>query len=569
MNIRDIVKKHLMEAQMSRDTEAFLLNKWKGASPEAVKKIFDWFESVKNSFPLEPDKVKGGLLSFLGWFNGSSPSREKFDLKNVRDIRSYSLPQIKRLWSEFKSEPLFTGEEGEGPNLSVDEVFYKNVDSSAPSSTSIQNYFKNPDSVSENDKNRLSELFEKSKELWFGTRHLIFEDDGFRVYNVPDQATSIAFGWYLYFMRYKYNYSGSNWCTTTPSANNFFQSKRGDRSFYFVIDESKFPQSEDNRNASSSDGPNFYLSALQVMSPSSYDRSQFKVTGIHNPGEPSYDAQNLLRLYPKLAPLLDTDKLQYVKWSQNDQIDKGRNVDPVSRINEREGDEYEFAVRPPNEKLEYINRQGAVLRKAKSWMSMNEAMKKQYSFATLTRDNMYDKFSNSELFKALSQAERKTLDNRINIVRPNEGGIKLIIKNIMQNDFYVDERLSLDKDYISLYKSRSSGKFGIYNLREDNWVNFDGVMFDDEYKQISEKPYKTKDGKRFFAIIYSRTSTPDDTSFYVLLPVTGNKIDGYFVSAKKWEELKVQLVGETNPEKTNTEFDPETGNDIGEMKKGV
>lgn len=554
---------------MSRDTEAFLLNKWKGASPEAVKKIFDWFESVKNSFPLEPDKVKGGLLSFLGWFNGSSPSREKFDLKNVRDIRSYSLPQIKRLWSEFKSEPLFTGEEGEGPNLSVDEVFYKNVDSSAPSSTSIQNYFKNPDSVSENDKNRLSELFEKSKELWFGTRHLIFEDDGFRVYNVPDQATSIAFGWYLYFMRYKYNYSGSNWCTTTPSANNFFQSKRGDRSFYFVIDESKFPQSEDNRNASGSDGPNFYLSALQVMSPSSYDRSQFKVTGIHNPGEPSYDAQNLLRLYPKLAPLLDTDKLQYVKWSQNDQIDKGRNVDPVSRINEREGDEYEFAVRPPNEKLEYINRQGAVLRKAKSWMSMNEAMKKQYSFATLTRDNMYDKFSNSELFKALSQAERKTLDNRINIVRPNEGGIKLIIKNIMQNDFYVDERLSLDKDYISLYKSRSSGKFGIYNLREDNWVNFDGVMFDDEYKQISEKPYKTKDGKRFFAIIYSRTSTPDDTSFYVLLPVMGNKIDGYFVSAKKWEELKVQLVGETNPEKTNTEFDPETGNDIGEMKKGV
>ena len=200
---------------------------------------------------------------------------------------------------------------------------------------------------------------------------------------------------------------------------------------------------------------------------------------------------------------------------------------------------------------------------------MNEAMKKQYSFATLTRDNMYDKFSNSELFKALSQAERKTLDNRINIVRPNEGGIKLIIKNIMQNDFYVDERLSLDKDYLSLYKSRSSGKFGIYNLREDNWVNFDGITFDDEYNQISERPYKTNDGKRFFAIIYSRSSTPDNTSFYVLLPVSGNKIDGFFVSARKWEELKVQLVGETDPEKTNTEFDPETGNDIEEMKKGV
>ena len=558
-----------MEAQMSRETEAFLLNKWKGVTPEAVKKIFDWFESVKNSFPLEPENVKGGLLSFMGWFNGSSPNREKFDLKNIRDIRSYSLPQIKRLWSEFKSEPLFTGEEGEEVSLSVDEIFYKNVDGSAPSSNSIVNYFNSPNAVNENDKNRLTQLFEKSKELWYGTRHLIFEDNGFRVYNVPDQATSIAFGWYLYYIRYTYNYSGNNWCTTTPSSNNFFQSKRGDRSFYFVIDESKFPQSNDNRSNPPTDGPNFFLSALQIMAPNNYDRAKYKVTGIHNPGEPTFDEENLLRLYPKLRPLLDTDKLQYVPWSKNDQLGGGRNVDPISRINEREGDEFEFAVRPPNEKLEYINRQGAVLRKAKSWRSMTEAMKKQYSFATLTRDNMYDKFSNSELFKALSQAERKTLDNRINIVRPEEGGIKLIIKNIMQNDFYVDERLSLDKDYISLYKSRSSGKFGIYNLKEDNWVNFDGITFDDEYHQISERPYKTNDGKRFFAIIYGRSSTPDNSSFYVLLPVMGNKIDGYFVSAKKWDELKVQLVGETDPEKTNTEFDPETGNDIEEMKKGV
>ena len=39
----------------------------------------------------------------------------------------------------------------------------------------------------------------------------------------------------------------------------------------------------------------------------------------------------------------------------------------------------EFQYVAPNEKLEFINRQGAVLRKAKSWRSMTEAMKKQYS----------------------------------------------------------------------------------------------------------------------------------------------------------------------------------------------
>lgn len=566
MNIKDIVRKHLIEAKMSRETEAFLLNKWRGVSPETVQKIFDWFESVKSTFPLEPDKVRGGLLSFLGWYNGSSPNREKFELKNVRDIRSYSLPQIKRLWSEFKSEPLVTSDE-ETVELSVDPIFYQKVDRAAPSSDSIREFVRNSGNVSENDKNTLTELFEKSRELWYGTRHLIFENDGLRVYNIPDQATSIAFGWFLYYVRYKYNYPGSNWCTTTPNANNFFQGKRGDRSFYFIIDESKMPSSpEDNRQ-----NRDYALAAFQVLSPSAtgYERTEFKITPISNPGEPPIDKKNLISIYPQIAPLFETDKLKYVPWSQDDQINKGNNVDPISRINEREGDEYEFAVRPPNEKLEYINRQGAVLRKAKSWNSMTEAMKKQYSFATLTRDNMFDKFSNSELFKALSQAERNTLNKRIEIIRPGEGGIKLIVNNIMQNDFYVDERLSLDKDYISLYKSRTSGKYGIYNLRENNWVNFDGITFDDEYKQISEKPYKTKDGKRFFAIIYSRTSTPDSTSFYVLLPVTGNKIDGYFVSAKKWEELKVQLMGETDPEKTNTEFDPETENDIGEMKKGV
>lgn len=569
MNIKEIVNRTLLEAQMSKETESFLLKKWKGFSPEAIRKIFDWFEKQKNSFPLEIEKVQGPLLSFLGWYNGSSQNREKFDIKNIRDIRSYSSQQIKRLWSEFKSEPLFTGEEGEEKKLSVDEIFYKKVDGNTPSSSDINRYIQNPDSLENNDPVTY-ELFKKSEALWFGREHLIFEDGDFRVYNIVDQPTSIAFGWYLNFIRRKYNYSGGQWCTTTPSSNNFFQSKRIDRSFYFIIDESKFPQDDNNYNKSTTEGPNFYLSALQIMDPKNYDNVKYKLSGIHNPGEPTYDKENLLRLYPKLRPLLENeDLLKYKQWSVNDQIGGGANIDPVSRINEIEGNEFEFAVRPPQEKLDYINRRGAVLRKARSWRSMNEAMKKQYSFATLTAENMFDKFSTSEIFKIMTPGERKTLDVRIQIIRPNEGGIKLIINNIMRNDFYVDERISLDKDYLSLYKSRSSGKFGIYNLKEDNWVNFDGVLYDDEYKQISEKPYKTKDNKRFFAILYSRSSVPDNTSFYVLLPITGNKIDGYFVSAKKWNELKVQLVGETDPEKTNTEFDPEKESDIQEFKKGV
>jgi len=558
MNIKDIVRKHLIEAKMSNETGAFLLNKWKGASPEAIQKIFDWFESIKSTLPLDPDKIKGGLLSFLGWYNGSSPNREKFELKNIRDIRSYSLPQIKRLWSELKTEPLDTGED-ESVKLSVDPIFYQKVDNASPSHETIVTFTKDPNNpkVSENERKTLNELYQKSKELWYGTRHLIFENDGFRVYNIPDQATSIAFGWFLYYIRYTYNYNGSNWCTTYPNSNNQFRSKRDDRSFYFIIDESKFPPTTENRNQPEMDGPNFFLSALQIMSPTNYQRAQYKVTGIHNPGEPVFDSENLLKLYPKLGSLLGTDKLKYTAWSEDERIKKDGTDDPISRINEREGNEYEFAVRPPNEKIEYINRRGYVLRRSRSWNSMTEAMKKQYSFATLTEDNMFDKFSNSELFKALSQAERNTLNQKIEILKPGEGGIKLIINNIMKNDFYVDARLSLNKDYLSLYKSRTTSKYGIYNLKEDNWVNHNGIIYDDEYTEISHKPYKTKDGKRYYIITFSRSSTPNQTSFYVAVPVTDN-IDGYFISAAKWEELKLQLVRDENPENTNVDYDPET-----------
>ncbi len=50
---------------------------------------------------------------------------------------------------------------------------------------------------------------------------------------------------------------------------------------------------------------------------------------------------------------------------------------------------------------------------------------------------------------------------------------------------------------------------------------------------------------------------PQQTSFYVAVPVTDN-IDGYFISAAKWEELKLQLVRDENPENTNVDYDPET-----------
>jgi len=576
MSIKEIVKRHLLEAEMSKAKEIaitktleFLSEKWKNVPMDTIKTVYEWFESVKNSFNIQ--NPQSFISTFLGYFDGRG-NREKFDPNNIKVITSYSLPQIMFLWNEYNPRnPIFDVNFKE--NLSVDEIFYDIIDNKAPSTDTIRKYTTG-DGVSDTDRQKLEQLYEKSKALWEGDKHLVFEDSGFRVYNIPDQVTSIAYGWYLYYMRYKYNYSGSNWCTTTPQDNNFFSGKRRDRSFYFIIDESKYPQTNNNfvnnPDVASTYPPNFYLSALQIMKPI-MNNIEYRVTGIHNPGEPTYSYDKLIELYPKIKPLLDSDKLIYKPINDNtDLLNKGRNVDPISRITEREGDEYEFAIRPFLEKEEYINR-GGVLRKGKSWNSMDKELRKKYSYDTLTVNNMYDKFSNSDLFKSLSVGDKRTLDRKIlSLINQNvEGdGISLIIKNIMQNDYYVDARISLNKNHISLYKSRSTSKYGIYNLRDDNWVNHNGITYDDVYNQVTEKLYKTKDGKRYYVFIYSRSSQPNETSFYIVIPQ--GEIDGYFISAVKWDELKLQMIRDENPENTNVDYDPERDDtDINETNNWV
>ncbi len=130
-------------------------------------------------------------------------------------------------------------------------------------------------------------------------------------------------------------------------------------------------------------------------------------------------------------------------------------------------------------------------------------------------------------------------------------------REVLENDYFIDERISLKDENLSLFQNRATNKFGIYNLLENNWVNHEGIIYEDEYTDISYKPYKTKAGKKYFIITYSRTSKPDQTSFYVFLPVGYQNIDGYFIRAAKWDQLKLQLVRDENPENTNTDYDPE------------
>ena len=133
-------------------------------------------------------------------------------------------------------------------------------------------------------------------------------------------------------------------------------------------------------------------------------------------------------------------------------------------------------------------------------------------------------------------------------------------KEVLELVGYQNQGNSLKDDQIALYLNQSTGKYGIYDLKEKNWVNHDGISYEDVYKRVGVRAYGSTVGKNKYPIaIYSRTEQPDNTSFYVFQSLArhNNLSDGYFLTAKKWESLKLRWLSDSCPPvNTNTEYDP-------------
>ena len=267
-----------------------MLSKWREQKPELTEQeaenIFNRFAEVQNG--LNPKKPQ--IITFLFRFDGVE--FPKFEARDLKDITKYDYEQIMFLLGEYAQ-----GEEGFNAEVEVDDGDFGKVGS----------HF---------DEDNIR----KSATMWNGHAHAVVYDESFRVYFIPNQRVSIKFGYYLKYANSEVGRTSPMWCVTNyTNGGNLWSNYRNERTFYFVIDESK-PENDRYR-----------LGALQR---DTSVRDGYKLTDRFNSGDNTKSWDEIVNIYPKLAD--HKDAIVPVRYNANDELNKDtRSI--VDMISEQPG----------------------------------------------------------------------------------------------------------------------------------------------------------------------------------------------------------------------------------------
>jgi hypothetical protein len=428
MKFNEIITNVIYEEIKNKKLFNALMDKWKmekpNLSPDEVETLITTFQRIQNG--LKPEKPQ--VFSFLNRFDGQYGS-QKFDPTNLKDITKYGYKEISFLTGEYTDD-----EENVGG-----------------------------DAFADRDTKPTPEKIEASKQLWEGEENLIINVEGFRVYDIKDQKMSVKYGYYAETINRSHPGSNSPWCVTwrnDQGRTNMWGSYRNNRSFYFIIDESRNPSDK------------YYLSALQR---DTEVRTGFRLTSVRNDGDQVLEWSEILDVYPKLTDYKDLIKPK--PYTQDELEEKNA----VGQVTEREGSPYEFKRVDRNLKRAYINNLGS-LKKPESWRSMDDKLRALYILTTTSNDAK-DKFSNFDFLNEIRKvgSEFTLLDNRLKQL--DKGGVGYIYDHLMSTEFKV-ARVSADNNKIRLYESKINGKSGLYNTRTTNWVQMNGMTYEPIYELI-------------------------------------------------------------------------------------
>lgn len=531
MKIQAIFKEILNEEVENKRLFAALMAKWgeekQDITPEEGEALYMRFQEIKNKLNPRLPQVASFLSRFDGQFGYTS-----FDPNNLKDITKYTYRQLKSLIDEYTP---------------LDQLIE----------------FEDTEIFDEKDMSTSPEKVQASQDLWFGDRYCIINVDGFRVYDIPDQSVSVKFGYYSESVNRRYSGSAAAWCVTwrKEQGTNQWGNYRGvsyQRSFYFVIDESKSPEVEKNTNIS-----RYFLGALQI---SPKITSGFILTSVKNDGDDSKTWNEIVRIYPKLADYKDLIKNK--PYSEKELKEQSF----ISKISEAPG-QFEFRRQEKNIKRAYINTNG-VLQKPESWKSMDNELKALYINIT-TKDNAITRFANYEFLSEIKKigSDLTMLNNRL--MSPIVGfknGVGYIYDHLIRNDFN-PSRVSKDNQNIVLYRSKTDGKFGLFSLQHVDWYKKGGTTFEPIYKRLSLTALRDDKNKPYIVELYSPTNEEDQNRFYALFPHSEiQSAKAYFLTADAYTNLldkmsEVDNKGKTV--KTMTDFEPESDVDIRENEKGV
>ena len=542
MNIQDLVYDVIVEEVKNKKLFNFLLKKWFGdnPTPEQIQQAeadLTLFMEKQKSLTVNNPAVYTFLMRHDG--NHGLPA---FDPSKLMDISQYSLEEIESLLHEFRDAVLTAGEEDEFKGkLTSDE---KKVAA--------------------------------SKKLWVSDRDTIINEEGFKVHFVSDARESIKYGFYQQVMAEKHG--GVQWCVTgrntSDSRSNLWGTYRPRRTFWFVMDESKNPKDNPNKEVYK-----YYICALQYCE-RDHGYTGFKMTSMLNDGDNPKTWEEVIRIYPQLAE--HRDKFEYVAYDEAELFD--RNM--ANRLTENPG-RNEFAAARRELKKAYLDG-GGVISTERSWKSMDTNLRNLYILTVTARDAV-DKFSSYELMSAIKKVgnEFRLLDSTLKSVGSRQDqngrisnqsladlGVAYIYQHLMENEF-ITARTSIDNPKIRLYKSKKNKKkFGLYHLGKTDWVIHDGVKFEPDYTETSTILYIDDQDKTYLVETYvlGENGPIDERSLYCVYPIEDENelAGGHFIGSRQWATLEGTKMHPKDDENDDddsrrfTDLNPETDVDIKE-----
>jgi hypothetical protein len=517
MKFKNIIVDILSEDFQNKKLLNHMLSKWFGENPSDRDKtetellLTSFFEIKNRLVPTLPE-----VITFMNRY-------PNFNSNGLKDIKNYTIEQTRFIVSEFVDINL--GQQDETP-----EIFRgRNLPPT-------------------------DERIDVSKSLWYNdNKNLIVNEGDFRIYKINNRKDAIIFGYYNGEIRKKEPYSkqpnNMQWCITRHvESSNLYASYRNRRTFYFVIDESKHPSKNPDVKQSQ-----YYISVLQYSTDS---QTNYRLTSILNDGsDPVMDENQLYTIYPKLRGNLD--KIVRVNYSQEE---LGEIIDELDRVDENPNNQFEFAKMSKNIKKRYID-SGKTLSRSRSWETMDSGLKQSYIDIT-TRENVFERFSSNELIMKIKSktSDLNSLDRRLKILN-FENGIKVLLVKIFQDGYFPDQRRSILNENISLYQSRVTKKYGLFNKSQADWATLNGVVYTDEYRYTDDETFSDENGNYYLVEVYTKSGTPDNSSFYCIFPTDIEGVDGYFLSHGQWLKLleKIDLVGGDD-----IEFSPDDDTDLKE-----
>ncbi len=526
MKIEGIFEEILEEEVQNKKLFAALMSRWREDKPDldenAGERIYNRFQEIKNALNPKLPQVSSFLNRFDGQFG-----YDLFYSDNLKDITKYSYKQIKSLIDEYTP---------------LDELEH----------IEDQTVFDPKDTKPTNEK------IIASKDLWFGSRDCIINVDGLRVYDIKNQSESIKFGYYVEGVNKLYNRPNQPWCVTwrkDQGRTNMWGTYRGagyQRSFYFIIDESKSPEVQKNEEIS-----RYYLSALQ-FSPNT--AAKFILTSVKNDGDNTKTWSEIVDIYPKLKDFKDL--IRNKPYSE----DELKEHSIVGRITEAPG-QFEFRRQEKNLKKSYINN-GGVLQNPLSWIAMDGELKAIYINAT-NAGNAVSRFGNYQFLNEVRKVgnDWTLLNNRLKNVGL-QNGVGTIFSHLIKND-YKPGRISLNNPNIVIYISKTDGKYGIFHLGHGDWYKMGSTVYEPIYSKIRSQGILDQNNKPYLLEIFGVGNTENDKSFYSVFPVEGVSAKSYLLSHDGFLKLTEKMSEVENRGKKSQQigdFQPDSDVDIKEIK---